>query len=86
MVSLKKKKKVKPSGVVVVVFCYLTCGIAMADLKGKNQNLPVWWWCGGGGVVVWCGGYFTDYNTTLRLHWVTLGCGNKHPWGGRTPI
>ena len=41
-------------------------------------------WCGGvvvwcGGVVVWwCGGvvFITDYNTTLRLHLVTLGCGN----------
>ena len=31
-----------------------------------------WWWCGGGGGVV----FFTDNNTTLRLHWVTLGCGN----------
>ena len=25
------------------------------------------------GVVV----FITDYNTTLRLHWVTLGCGNS---------
>ena len=31
-------------------------------------------------VVVWCGGlvwfffiFFTNFNTTLRLHWVTLG-------------
>ena len=26
-----------------------------------------------------CGGvvFLTDYNTILRLHWVTLGCGNK---------
>ena len=36
----------------------------------KNQILPgvvvvVWWWCG----------FFTLNNTTLRLHWVTLGCG-----------
>ena len=29
--------------------------------------MVVWWW--------WCG-FLTDYNTTLRLHWVTLGCGN----------
>ena len=34
--------------------------------------------CGG---VVWCGGvvFITDYNTTLRLHWVNLGCGNCTP-------
>ena len=55
---------------------------AMVALKLKNQNLPVWW-CGGVVVVVWwCGGgggggFFTDYNTTLRLHQVTLGCGNN---------
>ena len=36
-------------------------------LKLKNQELPsVVWWCG----------FFTDHDTTLWLHWVTLGCGN----------
>ena len=36
--------------------------------KVKNYNPPR---CGG--VVV----FITDNNTTLGLHWVTLGCGNK---------
>ena len=48
----------------------------------KIKSSPVWW-CGGGVVVVrwwWCGGlvFFTHNNTTLRLHWVTLGCGNLY--------
>ena len=29
-------------------------------------------------VVVWWCGFITDYNTTLGLHWVTLGCGKKN--------
>ena len=41
---------------------------------GRGCGGVVVWWCGG--VVVWWCGFFTDYNTTLRLHWVTLGCGN----------
>ena len=51
--------------------------VDLCSLKSKKiKTSPVW--CGGG-VVVCCGGgvvFITDYNTTLRLHWVTLGCGN----------
>ena len=28
-------------------------------------------------VVVWCGGFNSDNNTTLGLCWVALGCGNN---------
>ena len=47
-----------------------------SDLNSNHSGVVVvvvwWWWCGGGGGVV----FITDNNTTLRLHWVTLGCGN----------
>ena len=50
---------------------YVTLWQFYVALKSINQKLPVWWWW-------WCGGGFiTDYNTTLRLYQVTLGCGNK---------
>ena len=54
----------------MVVVWWWWCG------GGGGGGVVVWWWCGG--VVVWWCGYFTDNNTTLRLHWVTLGCGNSH--------
>jgi hypothetical protein len=34
----------------------------------------VWLWCG----VVFFLFFFTDYNTTLGLCWVALGCGNYY--------
>ena len=58
------------------------CGITVIALNQTNLYLPgvvvvVWlWWCGGA-VVWWCG-FLTDNNTILRLHWVTLGCGNDN--------
>ena len=44
------------------LFCLThCCDITVVVLNKKNLNLP-------GVVVVW---FFTDYNSTLRLHWVT---------------
>ena len=69
------QKNLNLPGVVVVLeckwLCCVTqgCGSTVVALNSINLNLPgvvVWWWCG----------YFTDYNTNLRFHWVTSGCGN----------
>ena len=66
---------------VVLVVCIIVCvtqdcGSTVVALDGV---VVVWWWCG----------YLTDYNTTLKLHRVTLGCGNKHfapaPWFSTLP-
>jgi len=58
------KNQILPS---VVVF-FLTLMIPTLGCIGlpKIKSSPVWW----------CGFFFTHNNTTLRLHWVTLGCGN----------
>jgi hypothetical protein len=61
---------------------YLVYGCPRMPYLPKNQIITGgWWWWWGSGVVVvwWCGGgggYFTDYNTTLGLCWVALGCVN----------
>jgi hypothetical protein len=59
---------------------YLVLGHLRLPYLPKNQSIPGGWWCGGVVVVVvwwWCG-FFTDYNTTLGLCWVALGCGNSN--------
>ena len=62
-----------------IVLCYPGLGqICDCSKVKKIKSCPVW--CGGVVVVVWwwwwCG-FITDNNTTLRLHWVTLGCGDE---------
>ena len=57
-----------------IVLCYPGLGQICDCSKGKKSKaarcgVVVWWWW-------WCG-FITDNNTTLRLHWVTLGCGNS---------
>ena len=53
--------------------CLICRKIKSSPVGGGVVVVVWWWWCGGGG-----GGFFTDYNTTLGLCWVALGCGNMH--------
>ena len=65
VISYPKYKTFRCGGVVVVVCCYFNLWYCYGFSKVKIKTFRC------GGVVVWCGGgFFTDYNTTLRLHWL----------------
>ena len=69
MQSINQKIPVWLCGVVVVLLPIIIPPKVVLGYQNP-PGLVVAWWCGGGVV------FLTLYNTTLRLHKVTLGCGN----------